>query len=314
MKILITGISGYLGYELAKKLGDHEIIGLDIKEPKKKLPNNVSFIHKSILDSDLEKIFKKFQLDTCIHLAWTVTPVHKKELKKAFDVDFNGTKFILENCKTFNVKHIIFMSSTLAYGALKNNPERLTEEDPLRARKSFHYAYHKKIVEEELLKPFIKNNPSIKVTILRAPGFFGPMANNYIASILRSKILPVMIGGRLTRIQFLHITDLLNVIDLFVQKKAPGVFNVTPDDNVMMKDIPKILPGFKIYTFESLARFFVFIGWSIHLYSAPSSYLDFVRFEFLASNQKIKDNLGWNPSFSTIDAIKSLISHKNKEK
>ena len=220
MKILITGISGYLGYELANKLADHEIVGLDIKEPQKQFPTNVLFINKSILDSDLEDIFKKFQINTCIHLAWTVTPVHKKKLKKAFEVDFTGTKVVLENCKAFNVKHIIFMSSTLAYGALKNNPEWLTEKDPLRAKKSFHYAFHKKIVEEELLNPFINDNPSIKVTILRAPGFLGPMANNYIANILRSKILPVMIGGRHTRIQFLHIQDLLDAIEQVIENQV----------------------------------------------------------------------------------------------
>ena len=58
MKILITGISGYLGFELVKKMSAHEIIGFDIKNPKKPFPENVVFIKKSILDPSLEEIFE----------------------------------------------------------------------------------------------------------------------------------------------------------------------------------------------------------------------------------------------------------------
>ncbi len=308
MKILITGVSGYLGLELSKKLYNHEIIGLDIKKPKEELPDNVTFLKKSVLDENLDHIFSDYRPDICIHLAWTVTPVHKKNLKKAYNVDYNGTKNIFNLCKKFTIQYIIFMSSTLAYGALKDNSLELTEEDPLRAKKSFHYAYHKRLVENEIVQPFIQENPSIIVTVIRAPGFLGPMVTNYIAGILRSKFLPVMIGGRNTQIQFLHINDLLDIFELFVEKKISGTFNITPNDAIAMKKVSKILPGFRIYIPEFLARLGVSILWFFHMYKAPSSYLDFVRYPFVASNTKAKQKLGWEPKFTTKKSLESLFN------
>ena len=311
MKIIITGISGYLGFELAKALPKYEIIGIDINEPKKGFPNNVIFYKESILNPHISDIFSLHKPEVCIHLAWVVSPIHNKN--KAYNIDCNGTKNIFSNCRQFHVRHIIFMSSTLAYGALKDNPELLTEEDPLRARSTFHYSYHKRLVELEIVHPFINENKNILVTILRPPGFLGPMANNYISSILKAKLLPVMIGGRFTKIQFIYIDDLLEVIELIVSKSIAGIFNVTPDNTILMKDLPNLLSGHKIYIPESIARFLIRIAWFFRLYKAPSSYLDFVRYEFNASNEKIKRELGWNPQYTTEQAIKSLLKNE-KEK
>lgn len=307
MKILITGIAGFLGFELANYLSDYEIIGIDIKDKPLNLSENVYYIKKSILDDDLNQVFIEQKPHAVIHLAWTVQPVHSKKLRQAYELDYNGTKKVLESCNSSKVKQLVFMSSTLAYGALQDNPKFLIEKNLLRAKKSFHYAYHKRLVENEVIQPFIKEHPEINVVILRPSGFLGPMAKNYVANILRSKILPVMIGGRNTRIQFLHIRDLLDAIVLIIQKNTAGIFNVSPDDVVEMKDIPKLLPGHKLFIPELLARLGISFAWVLHLYKAPSSYLDFVRFEFIASNEKIKKELQWNPKYSTTDAIKSLI-------
>lgn len=313
MKFLITGISGYLGFELAKKLTSHTIIGVDIKDPKEPFPDNVIFIKKSILDPSLEKIFEQHLPQIVIHLAWTVTPVHKKKIKQAFELDYNGTKVILEYCTKYKVQYLVFMSSTLAYGALETNPSTLTEASPLRAKKSFHYAYHKRIVEQEIIQPFIQENPSIVVTVVRAPGFLGPTINNYIAHILRSSFLPVMIGGRNTSIQFLHISDLLDFFSLVIDNKVSGIFNVAPDDCMLMKDIPKILPGMKIYVPEFIARLGISLLWFFHAYQAPSSYLDFVRYPFIASNKKAQEELGWRPNYTSKDAILTLLAKESND-
>lgn len=307
MKILITGISGFLGYELTKFLSKHDLVGIDFKEPAKPFPDNVIFYKKNILEESILEIFRTHGPDVCVHLAWIVSPVHANKLKTAYEIDYTGTTKILQYCKLSSVNHIIFMSSTLAYGALKDNCHILTEKDPLRANMSFHYSYHKKLVETEIVQPFIKENPNIKVTILRASAFLSQDVSNYVADVLKAKILPVMIGGRNTRIQFMHIQDLLDVISKIIEKRVIGIFNVAPDDYVIMKNLPKLLPGHKVYVPELLARFSIKIAWFLHINSAPSSYLDFVRYEFIASNEKLKKELEWKPKFSTSEAIKSLL-------
>lgn len=310
MKIVITGISGFLGSELAKKLTNHELIGLDIREPTEKFPTNVVFYKKSILSEEINEVFTTHKPDICVHLAWTVNPVHKKKLKSAYKIDYLGTEAIFSQCKDQNVKHIIFMSSTLAYGALRDNDHVLTENDPLRAKKNFHYSYHKRLVETEIVQPFMKENPDIRVTILRPTAFLSKDVTNYVSDVLRAKILPVMIGGKDTRIQFMHLNDLLDVISQIMEKKIAGIYNVAPDDYVIMKELPELLPGHKICVPEFLARVSIRIGWFLHIYNAPSSYLDFVRYEFVASNAKLKRKIDWKPKFSTSEALRTLSERK----
>ncbi|MHA2364034.1 MAG: NAD-dependent epimerase/dehydratase family protein [Candidatus Hodarchaeales archaeon] len=307
-RIAITGSSGYLGTQLVKKLSFLPILCLDLNFPLLKLPKSAIFKQCSVLDPKIGKEIEEFKPTCVIHLAFSVSPVHGSKIKDAFKVDFEGTKNVFEFSARNRVQQIIHMSSTLAYGAFKDNPKLLTEEHPLRAKSSFHYAYHKRIVEEQVCNPFINNHKKIKLTILRPCAFIGETLHNYVVKILKGKFLPVMRKGGDNSIQFAYIDDIVNAILRSIIKKSAGVYNITPDDAISMNEIAKLLPGCKVVLPEFLARLGNTLLWWTHLSDAPTSYLDYVRWPFVASNNKAKAELGWQPEKTSEMTLLSLVN------
>lgn len=125
-KILITGSSGYIGQHLCQFLNNKnfEIHGLDIKKNNKNIDY---FYHADIRN----KILPSIEFDTVIHLAALVN-VGESVINpiEYYDVNFNGTKNLLENLK---YKNFIFASTGAAekcespYGVSKRSAEDIVK-------------------------------------------------------------------------------------------------------------------------------------------------------------------------------------------
>jgi UDP-glucose 4-epimerase len=146
--ILITGISGYLGSRLTDHLSKRndvgEMVGIDIKKPVN-LPDRVKFHPIDIRDSSISDLLARHAIDTVFHLAFVVKPIHN--LRRMHDIDVNGTKNILDSAHRCSVKHVVAISSTLAYGAHPDNPKQLKEDAPLRGNETFPYGYYKAVTD-----------------------------------------------------------------------------------------------------------------------------------------------------------------------
>lgn len=114
--IFITGISGYLGTRLTEKLAPRsdigKIVGIDIAPPPDTMPRQILFFQKDIRDPDIGELLSQHQIDTVLHLAFVVQPIH--DLKRMHDIDANGTQNILKQSHRAGVNHLIAISSTLA--------------------------------------------------------------------------------------------------------------------------------------------------------------------------------------------------------
>jgi len=76
--VAITGIGGYLGGRLLNRLEQEDeverIVGIDIKEPSTASPK-LKFYQQDVR-KPFADIFADNQIDTALHLAFQVTPVH----------------------------------------------------------------------------------------------------------------------------------------------------------------------------------------------------------------------------------------------
>ncbi len=150
-KVLITGISGFIGYHLAKLLlqYNYQIVGLDnindyydVNLKYKRLeelgfqkkdiqPNTllegdskVSFIQLDLQEKDgVFSLFKEFQFSYVINLAAQAGVRYSLENPQAY-IDSNITGFlnVLEACRKYPVKHLIYASSSSVYGLSKQIP------------------------------------------------------------------------------------------------------------------------------------------------------------------------------------------------
>lgn len=125
---LVTGSSGFAGCRLVEMLlerGAKTVIAFDIVAPnavtqkrfedvQNKTGGKIIILSQTegdlCSDTAVDAAFKKVQkLDIVFHIAALVGPFHKKELY--FEVNHRGTLRIIEGCKKYNVKKLVYSSS-----------------------------------------------------------------------------------------------------------------------------------------------------------------------------------------------------------
>ena len=219
MKILVTGSSGFLGARLVEKLlqKGHSVTGIDID--RKKI-NNKKFKHYTLNISNLNNKNKILKLigrkDLIIHTAAKQPFKIDNDISKYLDINFFGTKNILETIKNSNIKKFIYCSSFSVYENKKGPFKENAELNPNNA-----YGLSKKL-SENLVK-FYSKNYKIKAVILRFDGIYGFKQNlpGFIKMCMSEAILNKNIilfnRGKLKR-DYLYIDDAIQSIILSIKK------------------------------------------------------------------------------------------------
>ena len=203
MKVLITGAFGNVGthllYELISQNSNVMIRCLvrnNRKNQKKAklFSKNVEIIWGDIRNkTDIEQAVK--DQDIVIHLAAVIPPQADKTADFARQVNFEGTKNLLEVIRQQNLPpKLIFPSSVAVYGDVRHKgEEELCVADPFNPNK--HEAYAQQKVEcENLIR-----TSSLEWSIFR----FG-----YIPSFSNLKFDPIMFDIPLdTCMEFIHVED-----------------------------------------------------------------------------------------------------------
>lgn len=106
MTILLTGHKGFIGSNLVKKLSNHTIIGVDLKDG-----NN-------ILDSNyINTLFEFYHFDAVIHLAAIAGVGYSIEhSEEVLHNNIIGFDVLSKAAIKHNVKHFIYASSSSVYG------------------------------------------------------------------------------------------------------------------------------------------------------------------------------------------------------
>lgn len=138
MKYLVTGSAGFVGFHLSKFLLERGniVTGLDNLNPYYPVSlknarnsvllenSNYRFIHNDISDSVLvEKLFRDENFDIVINLAAQAGVRYSLENPSAYlKSNLDGFLSILEACRKYPVKHLVYASSSSVYGANRKTP------------------------------------------------------------------------------------------------------------------------------------------------------------------------------------------------
>jgi UDP-glucuronate 4-epimerase len=246
MKVLVTGVAGFIGSQTAKALLDRgdQVIGIDnlnsyydvsLKEARLAQlagRNNFLFDRCDLQDRQaIGKIFATYRPDRVINLA------AQAGVRYAFDnphsyIDSNivGFLHILEGCRHYGVEHLVYASSSSVYGANTNMPFSIHDnvDHPVSL-----YAASKKA--NELMAHSYAHLYQVPVTGLRFFTVYGPWGRPdmslflFTRKILAGEPIDVFNFGQHSR-DFTYIDDIVEGVILTLDRVSSPNPDWTGDD------------------------------------------------------------------------------------
>jgi UDP-glucuronate 4-epimerase len=273
VKVLVTGIAGFIGFHVAKRLlsENYSVVGIDNlndyydvqlkKDRLKELGVNeieniwtssnteLSFIKMDLQEKDsLLNLFSENNFDYVIHLAAQAGVRYSlSEPQKYVDSNITGFLNILECCRFYPVKHLIFASSSSVYGLNSKIP--FSETDRTDSPISMYAATKK---ANELMAHTYSHLFKIPATGLRFFTVYGPWGRPDMAmhlftkAILNSESLQLFNGGELSR-DFTYVDDVVESIYRLMSmpandKNLPlNIFNVGRNQPEKLLDFVKAI-------------------------------------------------------------------------
>ena len=246
MKVLITGVAGFIGFHLAKSLLENKftVIGIDnlnsyydinLKKERKRILQEKSkllnvpfhFYEKSIENKeDLEYIFKKHHPKKVVNLAAQAGVRYSISNPEVYiQSNLVGFGNILECCKNFQIVNLLYASSSSVYGGNKNLPFNETQSvnHPVSL-----YAATKKA--NELMAHTYSSLYNLPATGLRFFTVYGPWGRPDMAlflftkSIIEGRPIKIFNKGNMTR-DFTFIDDIIKSMMLLLEKPAAKDIN-----------------------------------------------------------------------------------------
>ena len=233
--VLITGSAGFIGFHLSHRLLKEgvEVIGIDslnnyyevsLKEARNNILkkfSNYTFYHQDLTNYELLKnIFTHHLITKVIHLAAQAGVRYSITHPHAY-IHANVIAFlnILETCKNYHVKHLLYASSSSVYGDNREMPFSVGHrvDHPV----SFYAATKK---SNELMAHTYAHNFGLVVTGLRFFTTYGPWSRPDMAlflftkSIIENKPIDVFNHGKMKR-DFTYIDDVIESVYRLMNKE-----------------------------------------------------------------------------------------------
>lgn len=228
MKVLVTGGAGFIGSHVVDALidGGYQVAVVDdlSSGSEENLNPKAKFYKKNICDPALEDIFDFEKPDYVVHHAAQIN-VRKSVVDPIYDANINiiGSINLLECCKNYKVKKIVYASSG---GAIYGEPIRLPADEDHQIRPICPYGASKYAVENYLY--IYWKNFGVDYVSLRYANVYGPrqdpLGEAGVVAIFTNKLLkgetPVIFGdGEQTR-DFVYVKDVAKANILALQNRT----------------------------------------------------------------------------------------------
>lgn len=256
-KVLVTGGAGFIGshtVDLFLKKGCYvAVVDNFYSGNRENLNSKADFFECDVTNKkDLEKVFEKARPDYVLHLA-AQTNARLSFKEPVFDVVTNvgGSINVLECCRKFGVKKVVFASSAAVYG----EPKELPVNEASRKAPLCPYGISKFSAESY----FAQYNAifGLDYTILRYGNVFGPrqdpkgeagVVSVFIENMLQGKQVKINGDGEQTR-DFVFVGDVANANRLALEKNAKSrIFNIALGEKSSVNELFSYLKestGFK---------------------------------------------------------------------
>ncbi|MDH7913948.1 NAD-dependent epimerase [Winogradskyella sp. SYSU M77433] len=279
MKVLVTGAAGFIGFFVSKILINkgHQVVGLDnindyydvnlkfsrLKELGiekecasefnkvcKSSSSFFSFVRMNLEDREnLPELFKNEKFDIVCNLAAQAGVRYSLENPETYiDSNLVGFLNILECCRNFEIKHLVYASSSSVYGLNKKVP--FSTDDNVDHPISLYAATKK---SNELMAHTYSHLFNVPTTGLRFFTVYGPWGRPDMAmflftdAIVNDRPIKVFNHGKMER-DFTYIDDIVEGVVRIIEKPAISrvenkelykVYNIGNNNSVKLLDFIK---------------------------------------------------------------------------
>jgi len=308
MKVLVTGISGYIASVLAPRLlQDEEVAevrGIDLQPPKNidTASPKLVFLKKDIRDPDIADAFSG--IDVLFHLAFVVSP--NVPYKQMDSINIDGSKNVFNAAAKAGISRILYTSSIAAYGADPTHKLPLKEDSPLKPNADWYYSRAKGAVES-FLNEFEPRHPNIKVTRFRPAILLGPKINNFFGTLLKAPLITDL--DKDAKVEWVWDEDVIQAIYLAFKKEKTGIYNVGGGNALTWKEIARAAGKRTIrapYTLtikgaELLGKLGILNrGWAEWVGVA-------LKYTLWMDSSRARLELGWEPKYDSAGAIRAFL-------
>lgn len=290
MRVLITGINGFIGNNICNYLENtsgYKIYG--IGRGVYRYSNNIKYIEADISDeTQFEKISREIEeIDAIIHCAACID-------KNDFNLDLirvncQGTLNILKLGKEKGINKYIYISSLPVIGKPLETP--INEDHITNPNTMYHVS---KLMGESIIS--IGEKYGIKPISLRIPSPIGVGMNEntilptFIKTCLNNEDIKIIGNGE--RIQnYIDIKDVCEAVYLCLVKDVKGIFNIASNISYSNRELANICK--KVLNSKSKITF--------------NGQKDLEEeFKWIVSVEKAKEILGFESKYSIEDSIIDL--------
>ncbi|MBI4730469.1 MAG: NAD-dependent epimerase/dehydratase family protein [Acidobacteria bacterium] len=311
-RVLVTGVSRFLGSRLAQRLEKDpevgEIFGVDLEEPPVEL-TRTDFVRADIRNPLIVKVLRATEVDTVVHTAVIATPGRAGGRAQMKEINVIGTMQLLAACqKAESLRKVVMKSTTAVYGSEPTDPAIFSEEMAPRSQSKTGYA--KDAVEvENYARAFGRRRPDVCLTILRFANFIGPLIDTPLTRYFSLPVVPTALGFD-PRLQFLHEDDAVEVLYRATREDHRGTYNASGDGVLYLSQAIRLagkLPVPVLVPFINLAAGMVRRTGAVDFSPEQISFLLYGRVGDVA---RLKEKFGYTPRHTTLEAFRDFVAKR----
>ncbi len=315
MRVVVIGATGNVGTSVLEALAPDpevdEIVAVARRASSRSYAKT-SFVTADIATADLAPVLRG--ADAVVHLAWLIQPGRDESVTRAVNV--TGSERVFRAAAEAKVPALIYASSVGAYSP--GPKDRFVDESwPTEGIPTSFYSRHK-AQTERLLDRLEQEHPGLRVVRMR-PGlifkrdaateirrlFLGPFLPR---SLVRPSLIPIVPDTPRLRFQAVHSLDVGDAYRRAVLADVAGPFNLAADPPIGPPELAELLDARRVKIPAAALRAAAAATYALRLQPSEPGWVDMGLGVPLMDSTRAKQELGWTPARSGLDALAELIA------